>query len=135
MVYLVKGMVEIGLKEGENFPTGSHRVVAENLVIGNPAVDDAEKLTKVVQYVLTIPTDQIRQIRLEDMPKDIQSTVTGNWESEEPEKRHDMTWKEFVDYSGYSREHINERVNNGEDVTTNGKTFRWNPNSELWSEV
>jgi hypothetical protein len=68
-MYLIEDMVDMGLKSGQDWPTPAHRLVAANIVIGNPMVRDRGTLNEIVQRVVRIPKKTIKSVTFADLPK------------------------------------------------------------------
>jgi hypothetical protein len=68
-MYLIDDMIEMGLKDGQKWPTKAHRNVAINLALGNPLICTRDALTGVVQKVCAIPEKDIKTLRWTDLPK------------------------------------------------------------------
>ena len=66
-MYLLSDMIDMGLLEGEDWPTSTHRQVAINLFIGNPHVNSRTELQNGVTKVIKIPDDKIEQVTIEDL--------------------------------------------------------------------
>lgn len=63
-MYAFPDMINIGLKEGQEFPSDDHRQVAQNIGLCNRNVFDADTLTEIVQSVIKVPADRIRTVTL-----------------------------------------------------------------------
>jgi RNAse (barnase) inhibitor barstar len=63
-MYIFEEMIDMGLKEGQVFPTELHRRVAQILALNNPNVKDRDTLIDVVQNILIVPIDRIQNITL-----------------------------------------------------------------------
>lgn len=61
-MYVGLDMVEIGLDEGQNWPSEVHETVAQMIIIGNPNVKNRDRLMEVVQAILKVPVERIRNI-------------------------------------------------------------------------
>lgn len=62
-------MIDMGLKDGQEWPSEVYKVVAQNLLIGNPNINTRDKLTEGVQNVLKIPETEIKTITVNDLAK------------------------------------------------------------------
>lgn len=69
-MYMVDSMIDLGLKEGQKFPTGTHRAVARALVIGNPRVTNRDQMQEIVGKVLLVPEDRIADVTFKEMKAD-----------------------------------------------------------------
>lgn len=65
-MYIHPEMVDMGLEDGQEWPSSDHRFVAQNLALCNSAVCTREALTEVVQAVIAIPSDRIKSVTLND---------------------------------------------------------------------
>jgi hypothetical protein len=68
-MYAMPGMEDIGLKKGQEWPTEAHRDVAQKLCLCNQNIFTAEVLQQVVQAIIKVPNDKIKQITLEQLVK------------------------------------------------------------------
>lgn len=68
-MYLIDDMVDMGLKDGQEWPSPEHRIVAANIVLGNPLVRDRGALNEVVQKVCDIPASDIKSVTYAQLPK------------------------------------------------------------------
>lgn len=60
-------MINMGLKNDQEWPSEAYQVVAVNLLICNPNINTIDKLTEGVQKVLNIPEDKIKTITMNDL--------------------------------------------------------------------
>lgn len=76
-MYMFPEMVNMGLHEGQEFPSDDHRVVATTLCIGVPGLDNKDDLTTIVQSVLKVPQDRIRTVTIDQlkMEYDMHTTI------------------------------------------------------------
>ncbi len=63
-MYAFPEMINIGLKEGQEFPSEDHKTVAQNIGLCNSNVHDATTLTEIVQSVIRVPADRIRTVTI-----------------------------------------------------------------------
>lgn len=68
-MYMMEAMIEMGLKEGQDFPSDAHRQVAMNLALGNPLITSRDALTDVVQKVCAIPETEIKTVKFNDLAR------------------------------------------------------------------
>lgn len=68
-MYMLDDMIDMGLKDGQKWPTPAHREVACNLALCNPAVKTRDTLTAIVQKVRKIPKSKIETVSWSDLPK------------------------------------------------------------------
>lgn len=66
-MYAIPSTVNLGLKEGQAWPSDAHEEVARTITLGNPNVTTRDKLTEVVQAILLIPQDEIESISYTDL--------------------------------------------------------------------
>ena len=65
-MYMIEDMIDMGLNEGQEWPSDDHRIVAQNLGLFNSLVVTRNALNEVVQQVCKIPMDRIRTITIID---------------------------------------------------------------------
>lgn len=66
-MYLLPEFIEMARqKVGKEWPTPDHKVVAENIGLGNPRIRSMESLMDHVRHVINIPAEKIRTITLEE---------------------------------------------------------------------
>lgn len=61
-MYIFPEMIDMGLAEGQTWPSPEHRVVAQNLGLCNPDVRERDRLTEICQGVIKIPQDRIKTV-------------------------------------------------------------------------
>ena len=76
-MYICEGMIEIGLKEGQHFPTTNHREVACSITLCNTNVRAADVLMTVVQAVLKVPVKRIRKVTYHQLIKEFDMPDVG----------------------------------------------------------
>lgn len=69
-MYILESFIDLGLKEGQTFPTEGHRQAAINLAICNPAVFTRDRLTEIVQKVITISNEKLESYTVVDAMND-----------------------------------------------------------------
>jgi hypothetical protein len=69
VMYLIESMIDMGLKDGQKWPSPAHRRVACTLAIGNPMIRTRDELAEIVQKVCKIPKTQIRKVGYYDLAK------------------------------------------------------------------
>ena len=67
-MYAIPDMIDMGLKDGQTWPSDAHRLVAQRLGLCNPLVKTRDALNDVVQKVITIPADKIKVVTIADLP-------------------------------------------------------------------
>lgn len=68
-MYMIPNMIDMGLKEGEEWPTQVHKEVAMSVLLCNPSINTKDKLTEGVSKILKIPNDVIKTVTINDLPK------------------------------------------------------------------
>jgi len=66
-MYMIEGMIDMGLKEGQTWPTDAHRKVAQFMGLFNSRVTTRDALYEVVQAVIKVPADQIELVTAIDL--------------------------------------------------------------------
>jgi hypothetical protein len=61
-MYMLDDMIDMGLKDGQKWPSKAHREVAAALAICNSAITTRDALTNVVQKVCLIPKSKIKTV-------------------------------------------------------------------------
>ena len=68
-MYMIDSMIEMGLKDGQKWPSKAHREVACNLALCNPMIYTRDALNDIVQKVIKIPKAEIKKVKFQDLPK------------------------------------------------------------------
>ena len=68
-MYIFPEMIDMGLQEGQEWPTEYHKIVAQNVLLCNETITTRDALTQGVQNILKIPEDKIKTITFEDLSK------------------------------------------------------------------
>ena len=68
-MYILPDMIEIGLKDGEEFNSEDHRFVAVSFGIANPQVTTKDQLIDIVQAVQRVPQNKIKKVSMVDLRK------------------------------------------------------------------
>lgn len=76
-MYIMESMIEMGLRDGQKWPTKAHRQVACNLALCNPVVTNRDTLTEIVQKVCKIPKAEIKTLKWADLPAHGLSLLCG----------------------------------------------------------
>lgn len=76
-MYMMESMIDMGLEEGQKWPTSAHKAVACNLALCNPLVKNRDTLTDIVQKVCKIPKSEIKTVTMAELPKYGLSIVCG----------------------------------------------------------
>jgi len=85
-MYIVEGLIELGLEEGQTFPSTTHRVVAGTLALGNSRVNCCDSMKRIVQAVIRVPQDRIKTVTINELweefglPRDINQTYVAHLE-------------------------------------------------------
>ena len=67
-MYLFSEMIDLGLKDGQDWPTNpAYRIVAQNVLLCNANINTRDKLTEGVQRILTIPESRIKMITFSEL--------------------------------------------------------------------
>ena len=66
-MYAIPDMINLGLTNGKEFPSESHKKVAQNIAICNPSVFKKELLVQIVDAVCRVPEQYILTITAEQM--------------------------------------------------------------------
>ena len=74
-MYAFPEMIDMGLKEGQQWPSEIHRAVAQNLALYNPDVRTRDHLTDIVQKIITVPMDRIKMLTLAQARDEFQVPV------------------------------------------------------------
>lgn len=74
-MYAIPSMIEMGLKEGQEWPSPFHEEIAIALVMGNPNITTKDMLAEVVQSVLTVPKDRIETITIKEIRKEFKCPI------------------------------------------------------------
>jgi hypothetical protein len=69
-MYCLESMIDLGLKNGQTFPSEEHKDVAMTLGLCNPRVTDRTTLTEIVQAVCKVPAERIKTITLDEIIKE-----------------------------------------------------------------
>ena len=62
-MYIIPEMIDMGLEEGQEFPSKAHKAVAEIIALCNPNVFQRDVLTAVVQAVCKVPMEEIVTVK------------------------------------------------------------------------
>lgn len=76
-MYMLESMIDMGLANGKEWPSNSHRVVAQTILLNNPNITSRDKLTSGVEKILSIPMEEIETVTLQDLYK-YGFTITTN---------------------------------------------------------
>jgi hypothetical protein len=61
-MYILPSFINYGLKEGQEWPSEAHQVVAGVVALCNPNVTTRDRLNDIVQAILKIPVDRIETV-------------------------------------------------------------------------
>ena len=65
-MYIFEELIDLGLEEGQKWPSDAHRKVAAHLGLQNPRVTNKDALTKICQKVIAIPEDRIKSVTISE---------------------------------------------------------------------
>ena len=68
-MYMLEEMIDLGLEDGQKWPSPAHRIVAANLALCNPQVTSRDTLTSIVQKVRKIPKSKIKTVTHAELSK------------------------------------------------------------------
>jgi len=63
-MYASSDMIDLGLEKGMKWPSKVHRVVAQNLLIGNPTIQNRDTLMDACSEILALTEEQVRRLTL-----------------------------------------------------------------------
>ena len=66
-MYGFSDMIELGLLEGQEWPSNAHKIVATNLGICNPRLTCCGDLVELVGSILKVPKDRIKSVTTEEL--------------------------------------------------------------------
>ena len=66
-MYIYEEMIDLGLKEGQTWPSDEHKHVAITIGLGNSNVTTKDKLIEIVQSVLKVPQERIKLVRYNEL--------------------------------------------------------------------
>lgn len=69
-MYMFPNMIDLGLKEDQEWPNEVYKVVAQRVLLCNPLVTTRDALTNGVQKILSIPDDKIETVSVNDLVSD-----------------------------------------------------------------
>lgn len=61
-MYMLPEMIDMGLQEGQEWPSDAHKVVAQNVALCNSRVTTRDILTEVCQAIIAIPESDIKTV-------------------------------------------------------------------------
>ena len=61
-MYIFEEMIEMGLEEGQEWPSEIHRIIAVEVCIQNPRVNSCEILVENVRIINQIPVSDIKKV-------------------------------------------------------------------------
>lgn len=68
-MYVFDEFIDLGLKEGEEWSSEDHRIVAQKILLCNPKINNRSLLVEGVSIINQIPSDQIKQVTVENLWK------------------------------------------------------------------
>jgi hypothetical protein len=66
-MYLIDSMIDLGLKDGQKWPSTAHRKVAQAVAIANSRVTTRDSLTVICQAVIAIPKAAIKSVSFAEL--------------------------------------------------------------------
>jgi hypothetical protein len=67
-MYMFPEMINMGLKEGQEWPNEVYKEVAKCVLLCNPRVTTRDVLNEGVQKILSIPEDKIKTVTYAELP-------------------------------------------------------------------
>lgn len=67
LMFCVPSMIDLGLLEGQSWPSKSYQKVARHILIDNPAINRRKQMIQGVQNILSIPPERINKVTLIDL--------------------------------------------------------------------
>lgn len=61
-MYIIADMIDLGLLDGQQWPSEAHKRVAMNIGLCNSRVTKRDALIEIVQAVIAIPMNEIRRV-------------------------------------------------------------------------
>ncbi len=74
-MYIFPEMIELGLLDGQEWPSKEHKTVAQNLALCNSQVTTKDHLIDICQAIIKIPNDRIRTITFAECRDEFQVPV------------------------------------------------------------
>ena len=68
-MYIFDEMIELGLPEGEEWPSKLHKKLAMNVLLCNPDITTRDSLIEGVKIILKIPEEEIPTLTYEKLVK------------------------------------------------------------------
>jgi hypothetical protein len=66
-MYLMPEMIDMGLRKGETWATPDHRLVAQNILLGNRLVRTMDSLQEAASIINAIPKADIVKVTANDL--------------------------------------------------------------------
>lgn len=66
-MYMIPDMIDMGLRDGQKWPTKEHRAVAQVLFLANSQVTTKDQLMEAVSSILVIPANRIRTVTADEI--------------------------------------------------------------------
>jgi hypothetical protein len=71
-MYIIDNMIDMGLPEGENWTSNSHREVAKVIGLCNSRITNRTSLMEVCQKINKIPQDRIEKVTFVDLASEFE---------------------------------------------------------------
>lgn len=66
-MYVFPEMIDLGLSLGEDWKSPKHRIVAQNIALGNPNVRQRDTLAEICQIVNSVAMDRIETVTYREL--------------------------------------------------------------------
>ena len=78
-MYIFPELINLGLKDGQEFPSDDHKKVAMSVGLQNASVTNRDILTEIVQAVVKVPSERIRKVTLDDLANEFGCPRVWEW--------------------------------------------------------
>lgn len=68
-MYIFPEMIQLGLSDGQRWPSPAHKKVAQTVCLCNPRVRSRDTLQNMVEKINAIPKDKIKLVTLGDLAR------------------------------------------------------------------
>lgn len=68
-MYIFPEMINLGLKEEEDWTSEDHKKVASTVLLGNSNINTRDRLTDAVGKINKIPMEEIKLVTIDDLMK------------------------------------------------------------------
>jgi hypothetical protein len=69
-MYIFPDMIDMGLKDGQKWPSEEHKTVAQALLLCNSQVFERDILTEGVQWVMRFSEEKLKTLTMQDVIAD-----------------------------------------------------------------